>query len=148
MATDVQEALADPELEGTVWDLEPLVDGRGEEAMDGQLGEAVELSGTFAERYAGKVGELDAAGLAEAMRELERIYSLISRAGSYAHLRFAGDTSAPRNGALLQRAHERGTEIDTKLLFFELEWAAVADERAEELMADPQLEFASHHLET
>src|SRR3712207_1652748 len=82
------------------------------------------------------------------MRELERIYKLVSRAGSYAHLRFATDTSDPRNGARLQRAQERGTAIETRLLFFELEWAALPDERAAELLADPELDFCRHHLET
>src|SRR4051812_7797535 len=148
MATDVETALADPELEGTTWDLDPLVDGRGEEAMDAQLAEGISAAGNFSERYAGKVVELDADGLAAAMRELERIYDLVSRAGSYAHLRFAGDTSDPSNGALLQRAQERGTEIDTKLLFFELEWAKVPDERAAELLSDPALDFCGHYLET
>src|SRR3954470_15158078 len=147
MATDVETALADPELEGTTWDLDPLVDGRGEEAMDAQLAEGVSAAGNFSERYAGKVAELDAEGLAAAMRELERVYDLVSRAGSYAHLRFAGDTAEPRNGALLQRAQEQGTSIETKLLFFELEWAALPDERAEELLADPALDFCRHYLE-
>src|SRR3954452_13664150 len=109
MATDMETALADPELEATAWDLEPLVDARGEDGMDAELAEAAELSDAFAKRYAGTLGELDAGGLAGAMRDLERIYELISRAGSYAHLRFSTDTSDPSNGALLQRAQERGT---------------------------------------
>src|SRR3954451_18545580 len=145
--TDVDQALADPELERAEWNLDPLVDGRGEEGVDEQLTQATEVAGRFAERYAGKVAELDAAGLAEAMRELETVYELVSRAGSYAHLRFATDTSEPTRGALLQRAQERGTEIETKLLFFELEWAALPDERAEELLRDPALEFCRHYLE-
>jgi oligoendopeptidase F len=148
MAIDVESALADPELERTAWDLEPLVDSRGESGVNELLAEAEQLAASFAERRAGTVGELDAAGLAEAMRELERIYDLVSRAGSYAHLEFATDTSDPRRGALLQRAQESGTKIETELLFFELEWAAVPDERAAELLADPALEFCRHHLET
>src|SRR3954462_8225602 len=146
--TDVEQALADPELERTEWNLDPLVDGRGEQGVDDQLAQAQELADRFAERYPGKIAELDAAGLAEAMRDLEQVYELVSRAGSYAHLRFATDTSDPARGALLQRAQERGTEIETKLLFFELEWAALPDERAEELLRDPALEFCRHHLET
>ena len=43
---------------------------------------------------------------------------------------------------------ERGTAIETKLLFFELEWAALDDERAEELLAADGLDFARHHLRT
>src|SRR3954469_1076683 len=146
--TDVEQALADPELERTEWNLDPLVDGRGEEGVDDQLRQAQEIADRFAERYSGKVAELDAAGLAEAMHELEAIYELVSRAGSYAHLRFATDTSEPARGALLQRAQERATVIETKLVFFELEWAAVDDQRAEAILADPSLDFCRHHLET
>src|SRR3954447_3141988 len=145
--TDVEQALADPELERTEWNLDPLVDGRGEEGVDEQLAGAKEIADRFAERYPGTVAELDAAGLAEAMRELERIYYLVSRAGSYAHLQFSTNTEDPARGALLQRAQERGTAIETRLLFFELEWAALPDERADELLADPALDFAHHYLE-
>jgi oligoendopeptidase F len=41
---------------------------------------------------------------------------------------------------------ERATEIETKLLFFDLEWAALDDDRAEELLAADGLDFCRHHL--
>src|SRR3954453_5730590 len=145
--TDVEQALADPELERTEWNLDPLVEGRGEHGVEEQLSRALELATSFGQRYPGKLAEIDAAGLADAMRELEQVYELVSRAGSYAQLGFATDTSDPARGALLQRAQERGTEIETKLLFFELEWAALPDERAEELLRDPALGFCRHYLE-
>ena len=57
------------------------------------------------------------------------------------------DTADPRRGALLQRVTERATAVETKLLFFELEWAALDDERAaEELLAGDGLDFSRHHL--
>ena len=51
-----------------------------------------------------------------------------------------------RNGALLQRVQEQETAIQTTLLFFELEWAALSEERAEELLAGDGLDFCRHHL--
>ena len=81
------------------------------------------------------------------MRELERLSDLVGRAGSYAQLRFSADTEAPENGALVQVVTERATAIQTKLLFFELEWVEIPDERAEELLATEGLEFCRHHLE-
>jgi oligoendopeptidase F len=145
--------LTDPELLETAWDLDPLVEGEGESGVDRQLDEAVTAASEFADRYAGKVGELDVNGLAHAMHELERIHELIGRAGSYAALRFSTDTADPTRGALLQRVQERGTELETKLLFFDLEWAALDDARADELLAvrdsgDDVLEFCRHHLRT
>ncbi len=80
------------------------------------------------------------------MRELAAISELLGRCGSYAMLRFSTDTSDPARGAMLQLVQERATEIETRLLFFELEWAALDDERAEELLAGDALEFCAHYL--
>jgi oligoendopeptidase F len=136
----------DPELAETAWDLEPLVDGEGEAGVESRLEDALTRAQTFAERYAGKLDGLDSAGLGEAMGELAVIYELVGRAGSYAALRFSTDTAAPANGALLQKVQERETEIATTLLFFELEWAALSEERAEELLAGEGLDFCRHYL--
>ncbi len=139
---------ADPELEQTAWDLEPLVDGEGEGGVQSRMAQALTRSQAFAERYAGRLDGLDGAGLAEAMAELAEIYELVGRAGSYAVLRFSTDTAAPENGALLQKVQEGETQIATTLLFFELEWAALSDERAEELLAGEHLDFCRHYLRT
>jgi oligoendopeptidase F len=136
----------DPELEATAWDLAPLVDGEGQEGVERRLGDALARAEAFAERYAGKLGELDSDGLRAAMTELAVIQELVARAGYYAALRFSTDTADPANGALLQKVQELETAIQTKLLFFELEWAALPDERVEELLSGDGLEFCEHHL--
>ncbi len=140
------ETETDPALQDAAWDLDPLVDGRGEEGVDAQLAEAQRLADAFAERHAGKVAELDGAGLVAAMDALADIYELVGRAGSFASLRFSTDTQDPTRGALLQRVQELGTAIETKLLFFGLEWAALDDARAEELLGAPGLDRARHFL--
>jgi oligoendopeptidase F len=138
--------LDDPELTETAWDLEPLVDGEGQDGVERRLTEALGRAELFVVLYAGKVDELDGDRLGHAMRELEVIYELLGRAGSYAALRFSTDTADPANGALLQKVQERETAIETTLLFFELEWAALSQERAEELLAGEGLDFCRHHL--
>jgi len=140
--------VADPEVQQVAWDLEPLVDGEGPAGVDRQLDEADRRAAAFAERYAGRVGELDGPGLEEAVRELAAISELVGKAGSYAHLDFSVDTADPKRGALVAKVTERGTAIETQLVFFELEWAAVDDARADELLEHPGLDFARHHLHT
>jgi oligoendopeptidase F len=147
MATTI-DPLADPELLATEWDLTPLLDGDGRAGAEGMLDEARERSMKFADSYAGKVPELDSAGLRGAMFELEAINELIGRVGSYASLQFATDTADPARGALLQLVQERATEIETLLLFFELEWAGLEDARAQELLGSDELDRYRHHLES
>jgi oligoendopeptidase F len=136
------------DLQDVAWDLDPLVDGEGTEGADRMLAEADERAAAFAERHAGRVADLDGAGLADAMHELEAISELVARAGNYAHLRFSVDTIDPANGALVARVTEKATAVETKLLFFELEWAALDDDRAEELLRADGLDTSRHHLRT
>jgi oligoendopeptidase F len=136
---------ADLTAADVAWDLEPLVDGSGEAGVDTLLDEADRVAASVAERR-GTVAGLDAGGLAALMSELASIGELVGRAGSYAQLRFAVDTTDPTRGALLQRVEERATAINTKTLFFDLEWAALSDERATELLADDRLAFCRHYL--
>ncbi len=136
----------DPELEQTVWDLEPLVEGEGPDGVERRLGEALERAKAFAASYAGKLGELDVEGLRDGDGRAGRDPRAGRPRRHYAALRFSADTADPANGALLQKAQEHETAIETTLLFFELEWAALSQERAEELLAGDGLDFCRHHL--
>ena len=145
------EAIAEPRdeaLEAARWDLQPLVDGRGADGVLALMAEAQEAAEAFAERYRGKVAELDASGLAAALHELEELSDKVGRAGSYAALDFSTDTQDPARGALMQEAQERGAAIQTALLFFDLEWNELPDEQAERLIAADELAFCRHHLRT
>jgi oligoendopeptidase F len=145
------EAVSDPELQKVEWDLSHLLNGAGDDpqaAVDALLDESKRRADAFAERYAGMLAELDGSELVAAMHELAEIEEIAGRAGTYAHLSFSIDTADPARGALLQRVEEKGTAIETALLFFHLEWAALDDARAEELLAADGLDFARHHLQT
>ena len=141
-------AAPDQALEEARWNLDPLVQGKGSEGTLELLAEARERAQAFSEEHRGKVAELDAPGLVAAMRELEAIFDKVGRAGSYAALWFTVDTADPERGALLQQVQERGAEIETSLIFFELEWNEVPDEQAESLLEADELEFCRHHLRT
>ncbi len=133
------------------WDLEPLTgEGRpeGADGVKALLDDATTRAEAFAAAYQGKVAELDGPGLAAAMAELAELADLIGRAGSYASLKFAVDTTKPEHGALLALVEERGTAVQTKLLFFELEWTALDDAKADELLAADGLEKVQHYLRT
>ena len=146
MAATAPAGPRDPELEATAWDLEPLVDGEGEDGVKRRMADALTRAQAFASRYAGKLGDLDSVGLREAMDELAGIYELVGRGGYYAALRFSTDTADPANGALLQWVQEQETALQTTLLFFELEWAVLPDAQVADLLSGDGLDFCAHHL--
>lgn len=149
------------QLESVTWDLSHLLVGSekptearedfvdieaAKREVNRLLDEAERLATEFATAYEGRVAELDAEELRTAMEKLAEISELAGRALNYAHLRFAADTENPDHGALMQAGSERATSIQTKLLFFDLEWVEVPDQRAEELLAAEGMEFCAHHL--
>ena len=48
----------------------------------------------------------------------------------------------------MQQVQERSAKLQTTLLFFDLEWNEVDDERAEELLAADEIDFCRHYLRT
>jgi oligoendopeptidase F len=49
-------------------------------------------------------------------------------------------------GALVSKLNERGAALDTQLLFFGLEWAALEEAQADALLASPDLDGWRHYL--
>jgi oligoendopeptidase F len=124
------------------WDLDSLLAGS---TVDALLDESDDLVGQI-EAYRGRVADLDASGVAGLMRLYARFDTTLGRVGNYAGLRFAENTMDAERGALMAKVQERATMMASRLVFFELEWVAVADEAAEPLLTDRQLEFCAHHL--
>jgi oligoendopeptidase F len=127
------------------WDVEPLVDGRGDDGVNAMLDDAAARVDALSV-YRGKVAELDAAALAAVMEQVAAVTDIVGRVGSYAGLRFSVDTTDPERGALLARVEERGTAIGNELLFLELEWAELPDDHVERLLASDALDFCRHYL--
>jgi oligoendopeptidase F len=124
------------------WDLDPLLDGHD---LDHWLDEADRLAATL-ESARGEVAGFDADRLLAFMQSMSQIQETIGRAGNYVSLRFAIDVSDESRGRALQKVEERATAAGNRLIFFELEWAELPDDRVEQLLADPRLDFCAHSL--
>ncbi|MDQ3066505.1 MAG: M3 family oligoendopeptidase [Actinomycetota bacterium] len=126
--------------ESIEWNLDDLFEGPDDARIESDLEEASAAASAFRERYRGKLGDLSAAELNASVAELERIRSVSTRVETYARLRQAADSTDQARGALAQSVRERNTQIETELLFFDLEWSELDDDAAERLLDDPALE--------
>ncbi len=135
---------ADLTAADVAWDIDSIL-------PDGETPESLfEQADTLADgltQLRGKVGELAAGELADAMHTMAELQDLMSRAAYHAMLAFSTATDDPARGAAMAAAQERSTAIGTKLIFFDLEWAAADDAHAAAVLTDPRLDFCRHHLD-
>jgi oligoendopeptidase F len=127
------------------WALDDLHDDP--EAVQESLETADEAADAFAEKYRGRIADLDAPTLASALERLDAIQDRLGRAYAFAHLYWSTDTNDEERGALLQSVRESYNRINQKLVFAEVEWADVPDKRAEELLSHEALADYRHYLE-
>src|SRR5207248_2471731 len=106
-----------------------------------------ESARSFRERFRGRVAELDAAGLAEALAELADLDNRLSRLGSYAGLRLSVNVSGEHERDLNAAVEQRMVEAQNALRFFELEWIALEEERAAALSDEEAVASDRHYLQ-
>lgn len=141
-------ATADASAQGVAWDLSFLFSSLEDPRIAESWAEAHRLADKFAASYRGRTAALGGAELARAIEELEQIYLVSSKPGSYASLVYAADASDPRHGAFYAEQAEKGTELNVKLVFFELEIQGGSDEWAEAAAAAPEMAKYRHYLAT
>jgi oligoendopeptidase F len=127
------------------WDLSVLTGSADVQSAVALLDEALEKA-TAIERHRGTIASLDATAFAAVMHEAAAVVELLERCGNRAFLEFAGDVRDSSKGQLVSMVRERSTGVSTKLIFLDLEWCAVDDARARQIMADPALSFCKHYL--
>jgi oligoendopeptidase F len=144
--TDLDPTAAPPTgAEDVRWNLADLYAATSD--LDAALDWAETEAAALAARFRGRVADLDAAGLAEALGAVAEVHDRAGRAYTYAYLHWSTDTEDPARGALLQRVREAYTRIGQSLLFVDVEWARMDLDRAHAVQADPALAAYRHSLE-
>jgi len=129
------------------WDLTDLFAGADDPKIDSALAALDVRATAFSANYAHRVGQLTPAEFAVALQEYEGIHRAMTFPAAYSELLFAGDTTNPAHGALMQRMQERSVAVAQHLLFFELELVEISDEKFAELLANPDVAQYQHYLE-
>jgi oligoendopeptidase F len=135
-----------PRAEGVRWDLSRIVEDA--DAARALLDDTLEACDAFAERYRGRIGELDGPGLAAALDELAHISNALGRVGSYAGLRRAVDVNDDEARDLEAVVEQGSVRASNALRFFELDWISLEDDIAQPLLDAPEVARDRHHLVT
>ncbi|PEN09475.1 oligoendopeptidase F [Longimonas halophila] len=101
----------------------------------------------FADAHRGQIADCEAPALAELLDTYETLLDRAGRAHAYAFLRWATNTGDEKRGALLQHVREQYAQLQQQLLFVEVEWTRVDDERVAQLLEHDALAPYTHYLE-
>jgi oligoendopeptidase F len=126
------------------WNLTDLCDG-AEEARAQWLG-LVETARDLASRYRGKIASLDAPGMRALLDEADELEQELSRLHVYSYLRLSMAATDVEANDLATFSRDRVAEIENTLVFLGLEWIALDDDRAEQLLAADELAPYAHKL--
>ncbi|OYD17131.1 hypothetical protein CH333_01840 [candidate division WOR-3 bacterium JGI_Cruoil_03_44_89] len=126
---------------GVNWDLTFLYDSLRDKKIKEDLEKAKQLADKFEEKYRGRIAaeSLTPAVLETALKDIEKVYSLMIKTRSFSHLRFAENTGNMDAQSLLLNLQKEGAEIQNKLVFFNLELLDIPDETFKSLVDSKQL---------
>lgn len=124
------------------WNLKDLFES--ERSASAYLQALQEHSKKFRGIYENKLSELKSVEFLNALKEFEQIACGVAKVMSYAYLRFAKDTA---NGALYAKFENECKKTEENLLFFELEFCQISQNKAQMLIKEcAGYEFYLHNL--
>lgn len=122
------------------WRLSDLYESPEDPALARDLAWIGEAAARFADRFQGKLADLDGDGLAASLAEYEDIQRRSIRPGLYVQLRYQQDTLDPERGKLLGDVSSQLTEQTRPLVFYVLELNRLEEARLESALdASPAL---------
>jgi len=129
---------------GIRWNLDDLLPDA--DAARSAWNELLARARDFAERRRGTVGSVGPAELHALLSELDSLYEDIARARFYATAREHTEATDAEANDLATLARDRLSDLESLLLFADLEWLALEDAEADALLAAPELEPYAHRL--
>ena len=146
-SADPAAAASDPltGAESIRWNLADLYTDTAD--LDADLAAADAEAESLASDLRGELATLRPSQVAAGLDRIAAVHERLGRAYTYAYLHWSTATEDAERGALLQSVRERYTKTGQRLLFFDVEWARLSDDKAAKLLAAPELARFHHYLE-
>ena len=121
------------------WDLTDLYDGIADGAIAADIAACRQEAEQLEAAWQGRLADADGAALAGLIADYERILEMLGKAQSHAQLLFAASTTDSQIARHHQSIREASADIGARLLFIELELAALDDAHITQLLDTPAL---------
>jgi oligoendopeptidase F len=128
------------------WDLTQLVDSTDPQKIIKELDHMVETSTRLAERYRGRIADLDAKGVLELLETLDALALRYEGTLTYCQLLYSADTTDVTAKQLNDVVMKTSTKTRQHLAFVDIDLAKLL-QRSPSLVDDPSLSEFKHSLE-
>lgn len=147
--SEVDRSLDSSGASGIRWNLSDLYASIRDPDLTRDQEAAGQLAADFRKQFKGRIKEegLSADLVARSLQQYEELLELAYKPVVYARLLHAADSSNAEHGTLLAAAQDAFTEIQTTVMFYELDWIALSDEVAVPLFESPECKRWRHFLE-
>ncbi len=126
------------------WDLTDLCSGAEQARTEWTA--LVERAQELASRYRGEIANLDATGFRALLDEADDLEQDLSRLQVYSYLRLSMAAAEVEANDLATFTRDRAAEIENALVFLGLEWIALDDDKANEILSSPEIAPYEHKL--
>jgi oligoendopeptidase F len=126
------------------WDLTDLCSGAEQARTEWTA--LVERAQELASRYRGELAALDAPGFRALLDETDDLEQDLSRLQVYSYLRLSMAATEVEANDLATFTRDRAAEIENALVFLGLEWIALDDDKANEILSSPEIAPYEHKL--
>lgn len=130
------------------WDLSDLYSSNEDPQLAKDKELVLEDAEAFSEKYRGNIHKLSASEFKAMLVEYEAILDISGKIGSFAYLQWSTDTGNTDYGKLVAESNELSSDVSQKLVFLDVEWLKIPDEKAQKLINSKELEKYRHYLES
>ncbi len=131
-----------------VWNLNALYDSTEDELLSDDLDLCIQEAALVKELCHTKMTTLKPAVFARCIRRIERIKVNLGRIETFAFLNFVTQVKNDAAGAFMQKCKEDVSLVERELVFFNLEWAQLDKEVADNLLSTEETDSYKHFLTT
>ena len=130
----------------TGWDLKELVSDPSPEALKALVSDLEARAEALVHRRVELTEAMDPALFHDFLRCYEDLQERMQILDAYGYLRFAANTQSDEALSLKNKVNQLVTELDNKVLFFELWWKGLPEEAAERLLPSEEDDSDSRHF--
>lgn len=129
-----------------LWNLDDLYKSIDDRAVANDCDWCTKESQELVTTYKNTIAGLAAEELQALAERLERLQSRLGKLATFAFLNYTTQVDNTPAGAFYQHIREVISEVEGRLIFFELEWNDLDQQRAQQLLEDDVLDHYRHYL--